>query len=51
MDQNEVTKHFSVGNTFCQATIHATGKLISSPTTAQFLTKSNFSDTLSKMIK
>jgi len=23
MDQNEVSKHFSVGNTFCQATIHA----------------------------
>jgi len=23
MDQNEVTKHFSVGNTFRQATMHA----------------------------
>jgi len=23
MDQNEVTKHLSVGNTFCQATMHA----------------------------
>jgi len=23
MDQNEVTKHFSIGNTFCQASMHA----------------------------
>jgi len=23
MGQNKVTKHFSVGNTFCQATMHA----------------------------
>jgi len=23
MDQNEATKHFSVGNTFCQASMHA----------------------------
>jgi len=31
--------------------IIAAGKLISSPTTAQFLNKSNFSDTLSKIFK
>jgi len=24
MDQNEIAKHFSVGNTFHQATMHAT---------------------------